>query len=435
MFSQVLRQGIVMVQNARKGTTTPKPPPKEKGKKEGKKKKEKDDDDDNDENDHDGDIDATKENTKDEDGDDQDELLGGRKKFVNIRYRQWLYDRIDGIPRPRAGKHDIMDPYPPSVICLPPKLIQCCPWLLEENFLCTLVGRCGFCSSDENWARRAVMRYALFLNGVGLCLGVFTCLSIADSNYELLQYSALATAQLTSIPSNVAASPIVLNVGLSAFTVHNPNSGLKEIVRFDQFCDMVGNGLEQYIQDPPDQTCGHCEDVRLQTVIGLLVAVGCYLPSMVVNCSRMYRTTDLNFQKVWGTFLSCLSLAGFVLMYVQFTYNCIRDVFMEGEIAYAPNGEVTEVDSLAEYVRFDFSWTVGYGMLTLYAAFGLKLVDFICNCCIPTPAITRNTYDQKVYETKVKEIMIDGYHDPDQDDQSENDRVEDPSASSITSRP
>ncbi len=351
--------------------------------------------------------------SKKDDSNENNSNTEERTKFVNIRYRRWLNDRIHGIPRPLTGKYDRPDAYPPSVLCLPTTMILCFPWLWEENCICTLVGRLGLCSGDESWARNAVMRYAVFLNWIGLCLGIFTCLSITDSSFELLEYASLATAELTSFPDNVFAVPVTLHLGLSAMAVDNPNTGLQEVVRYDQFCDILGNGLQQYIQEPWNETCGQCEDVRIQTVVGLIVAVVCFLPSMVVNCTRMYRTTDLNCQKVWATFLSSLSLAGFVLMYYQFTYNCWKDVFNDEEIPYTQSGEITEKDSLSEFVRVDFQWTVGYGMVTLYAAFGLKVVDFVCNCCIPTPAITRNTYEQKIYETTVQELVTEG-RDPEE---------------------
>lgn len=344
----------------------------------------------------------SKNNGSQQDGDAEEDE---RKKFVNVRYRQWLLDAIHGIPRPRFARYDPPDLYPASFLCLPPAMIQCCPWLLEESCVCTLVGRIGCCSSDEMWARNAVMRYALFLNQVAILLGVFVCLSISDSNYELLRHASLARAELTPTPDNFFSQPITLDVGLKAVAIDNPNTGVRGVVRFDHFCGILGNGLEKYLQDPTEQICQKCADVQIQTVVGLIVAVVSIVPSMAVNCSRMHKTVDVNCTKVYALFLQCLSLAGFILAYYQFTYSCLRDVFYQGEVGYARNGEVTEFDSITEVVRVDFDWSAGYGMICMYAAFGLRVVDFICNCCIPTPVITRNTYDQKIYEVKVQEIV------------------------------
>jgi hypothetical protein len=349
--------------------------------------------------------------------DDDDET---NKKFVNVRYRQWLIDRIHGVRRPREGKYDVPDPYPPSCLCLPPSVIQCCPWLLEENCICNLAGRIGLCSADEAWARNAVMRYSLFLNYIGLSLAIFSCLSIADSNYNLLLYSSLSKAELIPDPVNFYQYPIVLNVGLRGVALDNPNTGVRELVRFDQFCEMVGNGIEKYIQEPVEETCQMCEDVQTEAVIGLIVAVVCFVPAMIANCSRMYLSTDVNCFKVWSALVTGLSLGGVFLAYYQFTYNCLQAVFYEGDVSYARNGEVTEVDSISEVVRVNFGWSVGYGMVCLYSAFGLKVVDFICNCCIPTPSITRNTYDQKIYEVKVQDIA-DGKDVEDQEADIERD--------------
>lgn len=251
------------------------------------------------------------------------------------------------------------------------------------------------------------MRYAMFLNYIGLCLAVFTCLSITDSKYDLLLYASLAKTELIPDPDDFYPYPIILNVGLSAVAVDNPNTNVREVVRFDQFCGILGNGIEKYIQEPVEETCQKCEDVRVQTVIALIVATVCFVPAMIVNCSRMYLTTDINCFKIWAAFVSGLSLAGFVLTYYQFTTKCLNDVFYDGDVSYARNGEVAEVDSISEVVRVNFDWSVGYGMVCMFAAFGLKVIDFVCNCCIPTPSITRNTYDQKIYETKVQDL-IDG---------------------------
>ena len=348
--------------------------------------------------------DPQKNDPKKNDGDDD----GGKeegKKFVNVRYRQWLLDTIHGVPRVPGDTYQVPDRYPPSYLCLPPAVIECCPWCLEENLCCTLVGSLGLCGSDEAWARSAVMRYALFLNSICMLLGIYACFSFTDSHYELLTYASMAKAELTPTPKNFFTHTITLHLGLKAMTIDNPNTGVREIVRFDQFCDLLGDGLERYIQEPFNQTCHKCKDVQMQAVIGLIVAVVFVIPSMAVNCCRMYRTSDVNCVKCYMVWIQFISLVGFVLAYYQFSYGCIGAVFHVGYIAYARNGTVTTPDSISEVVKVYFDWTVGNGMVCLYAAFGFKVVDFLCNCCIPTPNITRNTYDQKVYEVKVQELL------------------------------
>lgn len=324
-----------------------------------------------------------------------------RSKFVNVRYRQWLYDRIDGIPRPLEGRHDHLDPYPPSFLCLPFSIIKCCPYLLEENYVCTLLGRMGCCRAP--WARNAVMQYSLLLNVFCLLTGVYACLAIADSNYDLLQIAPMAEIGLVPVPESFFAYALEIKVGLAAMTMNNPNTGVQEVIRFDQFCDLINvqNGLENYFQSPEDETCRNCESVRIQMVIGLLVAVSCLIPSIFSQCTRLFDTTDVNCSKCWALFLELLSLAGFVLAWYQFTYGCLKTTFYEGEVGYTRSGQVTEIDSLNEVVRVDFDWGAGYAIICLYSAFGLKVISFLCDCCLPTPIITRNTYEQKVYEVKV----------------------------------
>ena len=255
------------------------------------------------------------------------------------------------------------------------------------------------------------MRYTIFLNFVGLLAGIFACLSITHSNYDLLQLASLARAELRPTPEDFYEKAVMLNLGLQAVAVENPNTNTQEIVRFDQFCDVLGLGLDKYLQEPIERTCQKCADVQPHMVIGLIVAVVFFVPAMAANCSRMHLTTDVNFFKFWATFVECVSLAGLVLCWYQFTFNCLRPVFHDGNVGFTRGGLIAEVDSIAEVVRVNFDWSVGYGMLCLYAAFGLKVIDFVSNCCLPTPAITRNTYDQKIYETKVQEIL-DGKRDP-----------------------
>lgn len=343
-----------------------------------------------------------------------------RKKFVNIRYHQWLYDRINGVPRPPNHRFDEPDPYPPSFLCLPPPIMKCCPWLWEDNCLCTSIGRLGCCSGDESWARNAVMRYAIFLNLIGLLLMVYACLSIASSHYigtgdsssvadNLLSVASLAHAKLTPEPDNFFLQPILLNVGLTAMLFENPNDNVRAVIPFDQFCNMytTDHHIGQYLQSPVEETCGKCHDVQPYMVLSLLVATICFVPSICGNCTRMYLSTDVNCQKCGLLLVQFLTVAGCVSTYYLFTYECFRPTFYSKHndhevVSFNRHGQIVEFDAIDEVVQITFDWTLGYGMLCLFAAFGIKVIDFLCNCCTPTPAITRNTYEQKIYEQKAK---------------------------------
>jgi hypothetical protein len=331
--------------------------------------------------------------------------VNNNNKIRTVRYRQWLTDRVNGVPRPSEGKHDRPDPYPPSVLCLPTSIVLWCPYILEENCLCTLLGRLG-CFRRAPWARNACMKYSLFLNILCLLTGLYVCLSISDSRFDILQISFMMESTLLSKPTEGFQENAYSTLGLSAMTLSNPNTGSEQVIPYTDFCDMVEantTGLEEFLKSPPEETCQNCETVLPYMVIGLIVAVVCVIPSMLSQCTRLYEVSDTNFSKCWSILMELLSLAGFVLCWYQFYYGCFQSTFFEGEHGYTLEGQPTEPDSLSEAVRIDYVWRMGYAMICLYACFGLKLVCLICDCLLPTPIITRNTYEQKVYESKCLE--------------------------------
>jgi hypothetical protein len=93
------------------------------------------------------------------------------------------------------------------------------------------------------------------------------------------------------------------------------------------------------------------------------------------------------------------------LTYYQFT-RCL-DSFFDGMVSYDSNGSVVEADSPQEAVAVNFEWQLGRGMICLFAAIALKLIQFLCNCCIPTPSITRSVEDQEEYEKLLSEESDD----------------------------
>jgi len=42
---------------------------------------------------------------------------------------------------------------------------------------------------------------------------------------------------------------------------------------------------------------------------------------------------------------------------------------------------------------------VGWGLIVLIGATGLKVIDLLCNVSIPTPRVTRDRKEQEIYET------------------------------------
>ena len=339
-------------------------------------------------------------------GEKTEEDASNGKQNETVHYRQWLVDRVKGIRRPVEGKYDRPDPYPPSVVCLPSFIILWCPFLLEENCVCTGMGEKGRC--DFSWSRNAMMKYALFLNTICLFTGIFACLSIMDSSFDVLQLASMGEIRLTPKPAFYTSLDIILKIGLSAITMENPSTGVKDVIRYDEFCDAVDSPslFGTFLIPLAEKTCGHCEDNRPLMVIGLLVAVVTIIPSMIAQCTRLYETTDLNCGKSWSVFLGLVSVAGYFLTWYRFYYRCLPWTFItDGTVGYDRFGQLAEPDSIQEAVIVTFEWKVGYGMVVLYSAFLLKSLSFLSDYCTKTPLLTRNRYEQKVYESKVQKML------------------------------
>lgn len=99
-----------------------------------------------------------------------------------------------------------------------------------------------------------------------------------------------------------------------------------------------------------------------------------------------------------------------------YNYTC-KASFLKGATGISREGVPVEAGSVSEVVQVNFDWEVGYGMICLFAAFGLKFFALICNHMVPTPLITRNVYEQKVYEQKAlkaRGILLED-HDEDEE--------------------
>jgi hypothetical protein len=267
-----------------------------------------------------------------------------------------------------------------------------CPYLLEENCICASIGRIGWFAPDNEWARHACLKYGMIMNIAGLLLTCFAALSLSEFP-PILRLASWGRADLT-VTTGPELDTISVDLGLRAVLVNNPNTFGEQVVRFDQFCDLVGEGIEKYM-DPAD--CDQCNQVSMQLFIAIVVAVVAFLPTITADVLRMYGNYDVNCQKVWAALFSMATLAGCVLSYYQFTYAC-QASFYDGEVLFAKNGMLADPENPSAVI-FDFGWKIGIGMICLFCGFGCKFLDFLCSCCfIPTPSITRSREDQEQYE-------------------------------------
>jgi len=294
------------------------------------------------------------------------------------------------------------------------------------------------------------MKYCFFLNIICLFTGILACQGISDSSLDLIDRGAMAKIILKPTPDFFTEFDVEIYIGLSAAATKNPSAVGGDVIPFDQFCKVIeagrtttttpntnttipntnmtipntnvtmvntttttsssnnttagsrtGRGFETLLQNPVETNCQKCETVRPQMVSGLLVAVVFLIPSMLAQCTRLYETTDLNCCKCWAIWMELISLAGFVLTWVQFYYGCFKPSFIISDtVGYTRDGYVSEPDSLEEAVIVSLQWSVGNAMIFLFTAFGLKFISLVCHICLPTPTLTRNSYEQKLYESK-----------------------------------
>jgi hypothetical protein len=287
---------------------------------------------------------------------------------------------------------------------------------MEENCLCACLGRIGLIAPQDQWFRVAFLKYATIMNLIGFFLTCYAALAFTE-DFSLLRLVYYSAAELTSDTTNtnttISFKPVQLYLGLRAVALDNPNhlqfGGDEQLViKFDQFCDLTDQGLEKYM-DPAD--CDQCNDVSMQLFIAIVVAVVTYIPTLFIDTLRMYENFDVNCQKVLATLISAITLAGCILTYIQYTEVCLES-FYEGAVSYARNGQVVEAGSAFEAIVINFDWRIGNGMICLFAGFGCKVIDLLCNCFVPTPMITRDRNLQEEYET----FMADESGDEDSTD-------------------
>ncbi|KAG7340494.1 hypothetical protein IV203_024037 [Nitzschia inconspicua] len=262
-----------------------------------------------------------------------------------IPYR-WIQDRTQGCVH---GTDGLLAPRPPCFLCWPPPLLLTCPSLLESNCFCTTVGRIGFCNGSTSSNRRdyysgfgnrgrcAIMTYALVFNLAGLLLTIFAALALTGGNENLLRVAAFSKTSLKPVvlvaTLQQTIAPTTLYLGLQALSINND-----VVVAYDDFCTTPG--MEQFL---PMEECNTCNDTTLYVMIGMLVTIVAYAPTLAIDCLRIYNDYDVNCQKIVS-------------------------------LVWCPD-------------KFVF-----------FVGFGMKAVDLLCNLCVATPTITRNREEQWTYE-------------------------------------
>jgi hypothetical protein len=350
---------------------------------------------------------------------------------------RWIQDRVDGkvytVDTGGSSSKSLpsLAPRPPCCLCWPPPLLKQCPVLLETNIFCTLLGRLGFCDGSAitanrhgdyysgfgNRGRSAVMTYALVFNLCGLLLSIFATLALTDNNVSLLNKVSFSTTSLRPLVLDATVKEIlqaqqqesvpttILQLGLQALLIRD-----EMVVPFKDFC--TTSGMNQFL---PQQDCNACHETTVYITIGMVVTIVTYLPTMATDFLRIYKDYDVNCQKCVALLWSLVSLAGYGLTYYYYRYRCL-DSFYHGPVLYDADGVVVGigVDTTSGDVLINFDWTMGAGQICLVVGFVLKVVGFLCHCCVATPTITRLREEQWTYERISKEAELGTVEDADQ---------------------
>jgi hypothetical protein len=356
--------------------------------------------------------------------------------------RRWIFDRIDGTVKVASEEAEEGVPKwrrtPPFFLCLPSPLLGVFPWWLEENCWCVTIGRLGCFGgnhatgrkrrrgaetgqSDNGSADQAaneneptttnseatktgilrtlVLAHAMLLNACGLFATLLSGVSLAKSSSLLEAVPFGMTTIIPTLANNGTGTgdPVNLYLGLLALGIENPTVpvGGTIVVGFRNFCKTPGT--EQFLI--PGE-CNRCANVDVWIVLGFFLATVSYVPIFAIGIGRLYRNYDANCSKVAAGIWSLISLSGYLIVLACFHSSCLESMFA-GEALYTSEGSVymgSPVNGGEEIIRANFKWKMGVGQILFLIGAGLKVLDFLFNCCIATPAITRSRELQWEYE-------------------------------------
>ena len=294
-----------------------------------------------------------------------------------VKYKQYIVDRCDGHSygdNPEGGK-------PPLPCCWVPPCVKWCPWFLEQNPICPCkafghVGCTKAQNDDSTRVRRIVFTIGLLANIIGLGLTVFSCFAVSK-DHGILTTASFSEGRVDPVDPTSTVESIEIWIGLRAVAGRNPNSPVQDTVTgFDEFCDLLEEELERYIND---EQCGDCEESSQAYVGSVISSTVLYLPSIFTDILRMYPTYDLNCQKFYGAIVAFISIA--LTMYTLLNYsNACFDGFYQGQVEYFVGNSTPVPDGYtgdAETVLMDFDWYV-YTLSSIL----LETFYLVSGCCV-----------------------------------------------------
>jgi hypothetical protein len=110
--------------------------------------------------------------------------------------------------------------------------------------------------------------------------------------------------------------------------------------------------------------------------------------------------SDVNCQKTFASIISTISMVLSFYTFYGYNQDCFA-AFNDGVVPYYANGTVADSFSTGnddEIFEANFGWKAGPGIICMFVATALKIIDILVNFLIPTPLITRDHHLQEEYE-------------------------------------
>jgi len=259
--------------------------------------------------------------------------------------------------------------------------------------------------------RFVCLHLGFIANILAMIATAYACLSIS-LEYFLLSKSPMEVVEANELTGKISETVTIL-LGLRGFAYENPSMTEPQmVIGYDDLCVLGQVGL--YVDGSKD--CESCADnyFSMNAVMSLMVSVPLFFPTFFSQQLRMYSSYDVNCVKNFLTILGvCTILLNLNVMLTYF-YLCSKKSFYDDERVYFDQNLNTVGSEQDAYYVMEYSWRWGYGLISLIAGTGLKLIDVLCNIAVPTPTVTRNKTEQEIYETIV-------YADPDDENASTDD--------------
>ena len=303
--------------------------------------------------------------------------------------RQWIQDRVHG-----KCKYDRRPEHrPPCNLCWPSPIVKFFPFLLEENVVCTSIGKIGCMPLTNYKANYAILRLALSISFWGFLCTLYAAISLTD-NPKVLKVTAFSRGKVTSDESGVLLRTVELFIGLRGVLIDNPNTPPfgQQFIPFEDFCNY--DGIGSFVKE---EDCSKCEDAKLGLFLYLLFAIVAYVLAMLGSENlRLFPFYEVNCTRAFGMIYSLISIICSVLLWYFYWNDCF-ETFHNGQVYFTSGGDQVGPDEAALSVKF--SWKVGIGLILLWTGAGLKVISFLLSCIISTPNITRDRAEQEQYET------------------------------------